>query len=114
MHGIISALKESNLFTAVNIGELIDEETVKLVKIKAEVLDGTLLYVTELHALGYQKYSYNWQKKSGELIIRWDNKPHWGNIKTYPHHKHENGEVLPSYRVTIDDVMDVIKKRIMV
>ncbi|MFH1287802.1 MAG: DUF6516 family protein, partial [bacterium] len=95
-----------------NVIELIDEETVKLIKIKAELLDETLLYITELYTLDYQKYSYNWQKKNGELIIRWDNKPHWKNIKTYPYHKHKNGEVLSSYRVTVDDVIEVIREKI--
>ncbi len=77
---------------------------------KATVLDGTLLYITELHTIDYQKYSYHWQKENGELIIRWDNKPHWKNLKTFPHHKHEGDKVFPSHRVNIDDVIKTIEE----
>lgn len=110
MQGIISALKESDLFKSIEITELIDEESVKLLRVKAKVLDETLLYITELHTRDYQKYSYHWQKENGELIIRWDNKPHWKNLKTFPHHKHEGDKVLPSHRVNIDDVIKIINE----
>lgn len=36
LQGIISALKESNLFATINVIELIDEETVKLIKVKGD------------------------------------------------------------------------------
>lgn len=111
MHGIVSKLKESNLFASIDVINLIDEESAKLIKIKASVLDGTILYITELHTMDYQKYSYHWQKENGELIIRWDNKPHWKNLKTFPHHKHEKGSVFSSYRVSIEDVIKIIKDR---
>lgn len=110
MHGIISAITKSDLFTSVDITDLVDEESVKLIKIKARVLNGTILYITELHIKDYQKYSYHWQKESGELIIRWDNMPHWEHIKTFPNHKHEQGKVLPSHRVNVNDVINVIRR----
>ena len=100
MHELISVLHHSKLFTSINIVELIDEESVKLLKLKAKVIDGTFLYITELHTLDYQRYSYHWQKENGELIMRWDNKPHWRNIPTFPHHKHIKNQVLSSHRVT--------------
>lgn len=50
MQGIITALKESNLFCSIDVIELIDEDTIKLLKLKARVTDGTLLYITELHS----------------------------------------------------------------
>jgi hypothetical protein len=112
LYGIISALKESHLFTSIDVVDLIDEEYVNLLRIKAKVMDGSLLYITELHTRDYQKYSYHWQKESGEIIIRWDNKPHWRNIQTFPHHRHEEGKVLPSRRITIDEVIEIIKVKI--
>ena len=112
LHGILLALNQSNLFLSIEIIELIDEESVKLLKLKAKVLDGSFLFINELNRIDYQKYSYHWQKENGELIIRWDNLPHCKNIKTFPHHKHENDIVLPSHRVNIDDVIEIIKERI--
>ncbi len=112
MHGIISALKKSKLFKSIGVIDLIDEETVKLIKIRAVVIDGTELYITEVHTTDYQKYSYHWQKADGELIIRWDNKPHWKEIKTFPHHKHEQGKVLPCHRENIDEIIEEINGRL--
>ncbi len=112
MYEIISVLKESQLFTSIDIIDLIDEEHVQLLRIKARVIDGSLLYVTELHTRDYQKYSYHWHEDDGVLITRWDNKPHWKNLKTFPHHKHVHDKVLSSHRVTINEIIDKIKERI--
>ena len=114
MHGIILALKESNLFKSIEVIDFIGEESIKLLRIKAKVLEGTILYITELHTVDYQKYSYHWQKENGELIIRWDNKPHWKNIRTFPHHKHEENKVLPSHRINIDDVIKTIRDKLQI
>lgn len=113
LYEIISELKRSGLFTSINTIELIDEESVKVVKIKATVLDGSILYVTELHTPDYEKYSYHWQKHDGQLIIRWDNSPHWEKLKTFPHHRHEERSVFPSHRVEIKEVIEVIKGRVI-
>ncbi len=59
MDRIISALNASNLFSAIDVLELIDEDWVKLLKIKAKALDGAILYITEFHTRDYQKYSYH-------------------------------------------------------
>ncbi len=66
-----------------------------------------------MHTQNYQKYSYHWQETNGDLIIRWDNKPHWRELRTFPHHKHigDRDNVVPSHRVTLEDVITEIKKR---
>ena len=112
MHRIIPALKESNLFTSIKVIELIDEESVRLIKVQAKVLNGTILYIIELNTSDYQKYSYHWQEANGDIIIRWDNKPHWKHLKTFPHHKHERGKVFSSERVNVDDVIKEIRQKI--
>lgn len=91
--------------------ELIDEETVKLIKVKALLHDRTLLYLTELHTPRFQKYSYHLQGQDGALIARWDNSPHWPELSTFPHHKHEAGEVFLSERGNITLVIDFMRKR---
>ncbi len=112
MYKIVSALKESKIFSFINVIELLDEDSVKLIKIKARLLNDTLLYITELSTTNYQKYSYHWQKENGELIIRWDNNPHWKDIKTFPHHKHIEDKVFSSQRVNIDDVIETIEQEL--
>ena len=112
MQGILTSLKESNLFRSIDVIELIDEDSIKLLKLKARVIDGTLLYITELHTPSHQKYSYHWQKEDGQVIIRWDNKPHWKDIKTFPHHKHYKDKIFSSHRVTVVDVIQEIKNTV--
>ena len=114
MYEIISALRQSAIVLDVEVLELIDEDSVKLIKIKAVLKENCLLYITELHTKDYQKYSYHCRKNDGDLIVRWDNKPHWKDMSTYPHHKHENDQVYPSHRVTIVDVLDEIEEKIAV
>jgi len=114
LYEIISVLRHSAIVLDFDVSELIDEDSVKLIKIRAVLKENWLLYITELHTKDYQKYSYHCQKNDGNLIVRWDNKPHWNGMSTYPHHKHENDQVFPSHRVTIVDVLDQIEKKIAV
>ena len=114
MYEIISALRRSSIVLDVEVLEVIDEDSVKLIKIKAVLKDDCILYITELHTKNYQKYAYHCQRNDGQLIARWDNKPHWNNMSTYPHHKHENDQVFPSHRVTIADVLEQIEEKITI
>lgn len=111
MLGIVKLLKESGLFAAIKVLELIDEELVKVIKIKAEVSDGTLLYIHEIYRGNNYKYSYQWQEDDGKIIKRWDNSPHWKNISTFPYHMHIGDEVHPCPRMTVTDVIDEIRNR---
>jgi hypothetical protein len=110
--GIVQLLKKSGLFSDIKVLELIDEEWVKVVKIKAEVSDGTLLYIHEIYRANSHKYSYHWQEGDGKIIKRWDNSPHWKSISTFPYHKHIGDEVFSCPMMTITDVIDEIGKRL--
>ena len=110
LYGIVSSLRKSGLFRSAEVIELIDEERVKLIKIRAEVPDGSILYITELHTPDFQKYSYHWQSESGQLLVRWDNSPHWKNMRTLPNHKHVGESVIPSHRVDINDVISTLRE----
>ena len=112
MHDIVTALRKSPLVLDVDVIELIDEPSVQLIKIKATLMNDHVLYITELHTKDWHKYSYHCQRNNGEVIVRWDNTPHWKEMPTYPHHKHEGGNVLPSHRITIADVFDYLEKRL--
>jgi hypothetical protein len=46
---------------------------------------------------GTRKYAYHWQTKDAELIGRWDNAPHWPELKTFPHHFHN------TFKGTVED-----------
>jgi hypothetical protein len=63
LHGILLALKQSDLFLSIEIIELIDEESVKLLKLKAKVLDGSFLFINELNRIDYQSIHTIGRKK---------------------------------------------------
>ena len=49
--------------------------------------------VLEVHgALEVSKYRHHWQGRTGQLIKRWDNAPHYRAIDTFPHHLHDGAE----------------------
>ena len=106
---IIKYLKESYLVSEIEILELAEEDVVKILKLKVKLKDNSHLFITEVHTIDHQKYSYHWQNKAGKMLIRWDNSPHWKNIKTFPHHKHIGSKVLASSRATIDEVLREIE-----
>jgi hypothetical protein len=112
VHEIVTAVAAAGDVVAhFEVVELIDEETVKLIKVKVEFIDHSQLHLTELHTIIYQKYSYHIQSSSGELIARWDNSPHWPDLSTFPHHIHEDKSVHPSERITITEVLAFVRRR---
>jgi hypothetical protein len=108
---IIEQLKRSPLISSFEVISLIDEETIKYVKIKAVLVDGSELWIRESITATDNRYSYHWQKKDGKIILRWDNKPHFPDLPTFPHHKHIGSKkVVNSPRVFIHDVLAEIKE----
>jgi len=112
VYDIVTALRRSPVVLDVDVLELIDEDSVRLIKIKAMLKENCLLYITELHTRDFQKYSYHFQKSDGEMLVRWDNKPHWKEMATFPHHRHEGAKIFPSHRVTIVEVLEEVEKRL--
>jgi Family of unknown function (DUF6516) len=102
---IIAALRRSPLVRDLEIMELVEEESVQFLRAKAEIVDGSLLYVRELFFPDHSKYSYHWQTQTGEMLLRWDNAPHHPEIPTHPDHKHGGERVGPSVRVSIEEVL---------
>jgi len=47
-------------------------------------------------------------------VRRWDNAPHWKNIKTFPYHAHDQNVAKPfeSPEVFIEDVLQYLKEMI--
>jgi Family of unknown function (DUF6516) len=68
---IVSALRQSPIVKDFEVTELIEEEDVQFLRAKAEMRDGSLLYVRELFFRDHSKYSYHWQTQTGVLLLRW-------------------------------------------
>lgn len=81
-----------------------------------EFRDNSELHVFEYVNSGLHKlnYSYHWQDKEKNLIIRWDNAPHHSNIETFPHHLHMKDGVKPSGEPTFAEILEKIEQAIAV
>ena len=102
---IIAVLRRSSLVKDLEVVELVEEECVQLLRVKAEIMDGSELHVREAFFSHTSKYSYHWQTPTGELVLRWDNAPHHPEIPTHPDHKHEGERLGPSVRVSVENVL---------
>lgn len=55
------------------------------------------------------KYRYHVMDKSKELVFRYDNVPHFPNVKTHPHHKHTKDSVIKSKAPGLLEVIDEVE-----
>ena len=79
----------------------------KLIAI-AYLAGSSVLHIRERYKEGELiKYSYHLMK--GDKVIRWDNVPHHRAISTYPHHKHENDEIMESRIMDVGTVLEEIE-----
>lgn len=58
---IIAVLRQSSLVRDLEIVEMIDEASVELLRVRVEIIDGSLLYVREAIFPHTSKYFYHWQ-----------------------------------------------------
>ncbi|MFX1298315.1 MAG: DUF6516 family protein [Promethearchaeota archaeon] len=80
------------------------------IKIEAEVIDESTLFIGNYVSKSEYLYSYHWQDKNDNLIIRWDNCPHHKHLPTFPHHKHIP-EIIESNEIMLEDILKVMEKK---
>jgi hypothetical protein len=97
------------------IGEFRQKEDTSYINCTFHFKDGSILFCREFSDSNRRKYSFHWQDKSGSLKSRWDNSPHFPEIKSFPHHRHsgETNEVLPSHDVSLPEVLEWIESRFL-
>lgn len=88
--------------------------------IRGEVyfLDGSCLHFREFvnveHGLERYTYAYHYQRPDGTLVFRYDNTPHFPDLPTFPHHKHEHNEANvvpappPDLQAVLSEIRDLI------
>lgn len=80
--------------------------------------DGSVLHLREFVNVQYgierYMYAYHYQSPDGIMIFRYDNTPHFPNLTTFPHHKHEGSEsnVTASVAKDIQAVLNEIRMNI--
>lgn len=89
-------------------------ENIFYLNIKIFFVDDSELHVREYIDTNHRKYAFHWQNSKGDLIIRWDNAPHFPDLITFPHHKHlASGEVVESYDISLDEILGFIHNQIL-
>lgn len=107
---VIDCLTSNKLIQSYEVLEYFDEDIIKLIKIKAHLIDNSTLFKREIIKPDSSNYSYHWQDDSGNLIFRWDNAPYHPDIVTFPHHLHKSIKIVSAYRVNINEVLTEIEK----
>lgn len=75
-----------------------------------ELLDNHRLFAKDyLFTDGTRKYSYHFQDDKGNMIFRFDNAPHWIDLKNFPFHKHLPTKVIASKPMNLEKVFYEIK-----
>lgn len=99
-----------------NYDIIVFEEEKDLTRLKLEIflVNGSVLFVIEYlnFKIKKRKYSFHWVNSKKELLIRWDNAPHYKHMKTFPDHKRTGDLIEESPEVTLEDVLNEIKKNI--
>lgn len=85
-----------------------------LVEGVVKFMDNSTLHFTEFidvsKGIEKFKYSYHYEDAHKEMIFRYDMAPHFKNIKTHPHHKHEKDKVIESAEPTLMSILNEIEK----
>ena len=89
--------------------EILTPDRVNL-RIRVRFAKGHLLELNEalfiesgaIRSLGYR---YHFQNINNTLVFRYDNTPHYPNLKTSPHHKHIANDVIPTEKPSIPAVL---------
>ena len=108
---IFDVLSNSDIVLEIEVMVLVQEPGRQALRAIASLKGGYVLHINESHGRDFRSYSYH-VRKGEKMVLRWDNAPHWPNMKTFPHHLHRGSEknAFECREVFIEDVLDEIKK----
>jgi hypothetical protein len=108
---ILDVLSNSDIVLEIEVMVLVQEVGRQALRAIASLKGGYVLHINESHGRDFRSYSYH-VLKGEKMVQRWDNAPHWPNMKTYPHHLHIGSEknAFECREVFIEDVLDEMKK----
>ncbi len=94
---IITILSACDFIDDLKIIEINIEPPVQSIKARARLKNGLMLQITE---------------SIGEDFRRWDNAPHWKEVRTHPFHAHikDKEEPVESKEMFVSDVIAELKK----
>ena len=104
---ILDALSSSEIVEEIAVKVLVQEPGRQALRAVASLKGGYVLHINEALGRDFRHYSYHVQKE-GKMVRRWDNAPHWPDMKTFPHHLHLESEMnaLECQEVFVEDVLN--------
>ncbi len=75
--------------------------------------DGSVFHFKEVLLGEKRHYRFHYMDKRNNLMSRWDNAPHYRELKTFPHHVHLPDGVKENKPVKLIDVLDKIESIII-
>lgn len=108
----INILRNHRIVVDLHISKTIIDPQIELIKANATLKDGSTLFVNEAVGENWREYSYHWQR-DGKMIRRWDNAPHHKGLSNFPHHVHDENDVLSSEDVNLTDILMYIDGEII-
>jgi hypothetical protein len=108
---ILDVLSDSDIVLEIAVIILIQEPGRQALRAIVSLKEGYVLHINESHGRDFRSYSYH-VRNGDKMVQRWDNAPHWPNMKTFPHHLHLGSEknVFECREVFVEDVLDEIRK----
>jgi len=109
---IISHLKSKPLISSLKIVVIDEVFTRSVLRLRCNLLPSS--YYFDIRLIQTENETiYSYQLYTDYPIVRWDNAPHFPDIKTFPHHFYNiKGEVeaSPLQGSVLEDLDDVLKK----
>jgi len=107
---ILDALSSSEIVEEMTVTVLVQEPGSQAIRAVASLKGGYILHINEALGRSFRRYSYHVQK-GARMVRRWDNAPHWPDMKTFPHHLHLESEMsaLECREVFVEDVLNEMK-----
>lgn len=108
---ILDVLSNSDIVLELAVIIMIQEPGRQALRAIASLKEGYVLHINESHGRNFRSYSFH-VRNGDKMVRRWDNAPHWPNMKTFPHHLHLGSEknAVECKEVFVMDVLDEIKK----
>jgi hypothetical protein len=78
-------------------------------KVRAEMTNGWFLDCWEHKTPKSRRYSFHVFHRD-QMVVRWDNTPHYPTLRGFPNHKHEGKSVVQSENMTIRKVLNELTK----
>jgi len=106
VEAILGEIEEA--YTELYEEEILASDRVNL-RIRLRFYNGYLLELNESIIfevdVRHLRYRYHFQDKEKNLVFRYDNTPHFPNLKSLPHHKHLKDEVIATDKPPVVSVI---------